>query len=163
MKGKLKIGLIVDGPHLAKYVYDLIEWSRNTDSVQISHLVVQDRAVETAPWRTRIAKFLRKRPAALAQIVLWKLKERLESRRLTRIKAFRGYDQTYDGRLLVPGEIHVKPLLSPSGYVYRYSEEDVARIRGEGFDLPMPAGEARSCGGGPDSRTRWATFSPTRS
>ena len=140
MKGKLKIGLIVDGPHLAKHVADLIEWSRNTDSIHISHLIVQDRAVETRSCGVRIAQFLRKRPSAHAQTVLWKLKERLESRRLTRIKAFRGYDRTYDGRLLVPGEIRIKPLVSPSGFVYRYSEADVARIRDEEFDLLLRCG-----------------------
>ena len=47
MTGILKIGLIVDGPHLAKYVYDLIEWTRQTDSIQISHLIVRERELQT--------------------------------------------------------------------------------------------------------------------
>jgi hypothetical protein len=147
LTGILKIGLIVDGPHLAKYVYDLIEWTRQTGSIQISHLIVQERELEPRSWRTRIAKSLGKSPAAHTQTALWKLKERLETRRLMRIKAFRGYDLTYDGRSLVPGEIRIKPLISPSGFVYRYSEADVDRIRQEGFDLLLRCGSGILRGG----------------
>ena len=147
MKGKLKIGLLVDGPHLAKCVCDLIEWSRSTESIEITHLIIQNRTLATASWPQRVAQFLCKSPAAHAQSALWKLKERLESRRLTRIKAFRGYDMTYDGRLMVPGEIPVTPLVSPSGSVYRFGDEDLARIRGEGFDLLLRCGSGILKGG----------------
>ena len=138
--GKLKIGLIVDGPQVTKYVYDLIEWTRNTDSIRISHLVIQDLPVEVGSRRSRISALFRKSLVAHARTALWKLKERLESRRLTRIKAFRGCNLTYDGRQVVPGEIRIRPVVSPSGFVYRFGATDVAQVREAGFDLLLRCG-----------------------
>ena len=140
VKGKLKVGLLVDGPEVPKYLYDLIEWSRGTDSIQITHLIIQDRSVVTRSLRTRMQGVIHKGLASHAQTGLWRLKDRLESRRLTRIKAFSGYDRTYDTRPLVCGEIHIKPQVSASGFVYRFSDEDVARVRGEEFDLLLRCG-----------------------
>ena len=139
-QGKLKIGLLVDGPQVPKYIYDLAEWARGTESIQITHLVVQERAVADAPLPARVLSAVRKGLAAHAQTALWRLKERLESRRLARIKAFKDYGRTYDCRHLVPAAIHVTPQISPSGFVYRFSDEDLDRIREERFDLLLRCG-----------------------
>ena len=140
VKGKLKVGLLVDGPEVPKYLYDLIEWSRGTDSIQITHLIIQDRSVVARSLRTRVLGVFHKPLASHAQTGLWRLKDRLESRRLTRIKAFSGYDRTYDTRPLISGEIHIRPQVSASGFVYRFSDQDVARVREEGFDLLLRCG-----------------------
>jgi len=138
--GKLKIGLLVDGPEVPKYVYDLIEWARGTGSIQITHLLIHERPAYVRSFRSRMRGILGKGLASHAQSGLWRLKQRLESRRLARIKAFQGYDRTYDCRTLVPAEIRLKPQISKSGLVYRFSDEDVARIREEGFDLLLRCG-----------------------
>ena len=139
-KRKLKIGLLVDGPLLPKYLYDLVEWSRSTELIQITHLVVQERAPTARSLPVRVLGAIRKGLAAHAQTGLWRLKERLESRRVGRIKAFKDYNRTYDSRQLVPAEIHVKPQISPSGFVHRFSDQDIARLREEKFDLILRCG-----------------------
>ena len=140
MKGKLKIGLLVDGPQVPKYLYDLVEWSRGSDSIQITHLVVQERPTTVLSLGARVRAAIHKGLASHAQTGLWRLKERLESRRLARIKAFKDYGRTYDCRTLVPGEIPVRPLISGSGFVYRFSDEDLARVHAERFDLLLRCG-----------------------
>ena len=140
VQGKLKIGLLVDGPQVPKYLYDLVEWSRSTGSIEITHLVIQERSVTLRSLHTRVLGALRKGLSAGVQSGLWRLKERLESRRLARMRAFKDFGRTYDCRQLVPAEIRIKPRISSSGFVYRFSDEDVARIRAEGFDLLLRCG-----------------------
>ena len=139
-QGKLKIGLLVDGPRIPKYLYDLVEWSRGSESIEITHLLVQERSATARSLRTRVLGAIRKGLAAHAQTGLWRLKERLESRRLARMNAFKDYARTYDCRQLVPAEIHITPQVSSSGFVYRFSDVDLARIREERFDLLLRCG-----------------------
>jgi hypothetical protein len=139
-KRKLKVGLLVDGPRVPRYLYDLVEWSRSTDSIQITHLVIQDHSTAARSLRARMLAAVRKGVVAHARTGLWCLKERLESRRLARIKAFKDYGRTYDCRPLVPAEIHIKPIVPSSGFVYRFGEEDLASLRAERFDLLLRCG-----------------------
>jgi len=137
---RLKVGLLVDGPDVPKYVYDLIEWARGAREIHITHLVIHERPACSRSSRRRLRDIIRKGLASHAQAGLWRLKERLESRRLARIEAFQGYDRSYDCRPLVPAEIRLNPQISASGFVYRFSDEDVARLRQESFDLLLRCG-----------------------
>jgi hypothetical protein len=144
MAAPLKVALVVDGENLDEHRLRLVEWANSTESVRISHLIIQQR--DPGPRPPLPVRLLRKRPAQVAAQALWKLKSRLEADDT-------GHRDAGDHRRLelirqaVPGRILVRPRISPSGFVYRYSEEDLAKIRGEGFDLLIRCGSGILRGG----------------
>jgi len=137
MTAPLKVALIVDDENLDAHRCRLAEWARSTQTVQISHLIVQQRdAPPRAPLPVRL---LRKRPPDWAMLALLKVKSRLEARHTD--PSGPGTPTTREAlRQLIPGRILVKPRISPSGFVYRYCEEDLEKIRAEGFDLLIRCG-----------------------
>jgi hypothetical protein len=60
--------------------------------------------------------------------------------RIGRVKAFNGSHETYDLAKLVPGEIRVSPIVSQSTFVHRFSDEDVAKVREQSFDVLIRCG-----------------------
>jgi hypothetical protein len=136
----LKIGLIVDDECVSKHLHELVQWAGTIDNIVISHLIVQQRADPSRKRGGRVARLLHKGPAGIATTLLWKAKQRLESRRLRAIRAYQGHQQNFAIGELVPGRIHVSPVVSESGYVYRFSQEDLERIRSERFDLLIRGG-----------------------
>ena len=145
MSAPLKVALIVDDEDLDDYRCRLIEWAASTRAIHISHLIIQQR--DPPPPRPPLgARLLRKHPAELAAQVLWKVKNRLEAPRppATAAQAQSARARTAQA---VPGRILVKPRISPSGFVYRYCDEDLAKIRSEGFDLLIRCGSGILRGG----------------
>jgi hypothetical protein len=140
MNNKLKIGLIVDCERVSKYVYDLAEWANTTDTLSVSHLIIQERRARPNRRLGVFSTLLRNSPVGPATALLWKATTRLESSRVARVKAFNGYRKKYDVGKLVPGRICVKPIVSPSGFIHRFSDQDLARVREEGFDLLIRCG-----------------------
>ncbi len=140
MKEKLKIGLLVDGEQVSKYVYDLAEWANTTDALQVSHVIIHSPAKAPTDRPGRLARLLRKGPIGHAKAALWQLKARLEAGRVGRVKAYRGYRQSFDIGTPVPGRIRITPIVSKSGFVHRFSDADVATIRDVGFDVLIRCG-----------------------
>jgi len=139
MHGKLKIGLILDGELASKYVHELVDWANKTDALCVSHLIIQSRP----PAAGRAGSFyrlLRKSPPKLARDALWRVKTRLESARVARVPAFNGYEKTYDLGKLIPARIRLTPMGSKSGFIYRLSDSELAKVREEGFDLLIRCG-----------------------
>jgi hypothetical protein len=146
MYSKLKIGLIVDGELVSKYVHELAEWANTTDALCVSHLIIQDRP----PAAGRAGIFyglLHKNPLRLARDALWRVKTRLESARVARVEAFNGYEKTYNVGKLVPAKIRLTPIVSTSGFIYRFSDSDLAKVREEGFDVLIRCGSGVLRGG----------------
>jgi hypothetical protein len=140
MGGRLKVGLIVDSERVSRQVFDLAQWASSTDSVWISHLIVQQRPAGIATRPGVLARAFRKSPAAHATVALWKAKARLESRVLARMPDFRGHLESRDMGDLVPGRIRVTPIVSKSGFVHRFRDADLDRIRQEEFDVLIRCG-----------------------
>lgn len=142
----LKIGLIVDGERLAKQVHELVAWANATGSIRITHLILQQRPsrARTGP---RWVRIIRKSPAELATVLLGRVKDRLEKRRVETLEEYRGWSEAFDAGAAVAGRIVVQPLVSQSGFVHRFNEEDLERIRQEGFDLLLRCGSGILRGG----------------
>lgn len=142
----LKIGLVVDGEHLTRQLHELVQWASSTGSIRITHLIVQQRD-SPAPRPPRWLRIIRKSPAELTVVLLSRLKDRLERHRVDAMDAYRGWSETFEAGAAVPGRIVVKPLVSRSGLVHRFSEEDLERIRQERFDLLLRCGSGILRGG----------------
>ncbi len=140
MSDKLKIGLIVDGEHVSRYVCQLADWARTTDALCISHLIVQERPTAKKGRGSFLSRLFGKSPLKHAAVALWKAKTRLELRRLAAVEAYRGFQETTDMGARVPGRIRVTPLVSKSGFVHRFSDQDLEKVRRENFDLLIRCG-----------------------
>ena len=140
MSVRLKVGLIVDDERVSRHVYELAQWATSTDTVYVSHLIVQRRAPPPARRRGALAKLFAKNPAAHATVMLWKAKNKIESRSVARNPAYRGHRESQDMGAVVPGRIHVTPLVSKSGFVHRFGDEDLEKIRREEFDVLIRCG-----------------------
>ena len=147
MKERLKIGLIVDSEQVSRHVYELAEWANTTDTLWVSHLIIQQTPPLPAGLGGRLARMVRRNPIQHLHSALWRIKARLESGRVARVKAFGGGQASYDLRGLVPGEIRVTPLLSKSRFVRRFSDADLATIGQERFDVLIRCGSGILKGG----------------
>jgi hypothetical protein len=138
--GKLKIALIVDDEQVwSSHIYELAAWAKSTDCLDVSHLIVQDRKW---PAENALATLLRGQPIRAARIALWRAINKFES-----LEARVGRGRSYDLGKLVPGKIRVSPLVSKSGFVHRFSEQDLDQIRQEHFDLLLRCGQGILRGG----------------
>lgn len=142
----LKIGLIVDSERLTKDVHELVQWASSTRSIRISHLIVQQRD-PPARRPPRWVRIIRKSPAELTSLLLWRVKDRFEKRQVEALEAYRGSSAAFEAGAAVPGRLTVKPLVSKSGFVHRFSEADLERIRQERFDLLLRCGSGILRGG----------------
>jgi hypothetical protein len=72
---------------------------------------------------------------------------RLESLLLRKDARHSDHFRSYRLDELVPGELYVEPQISGSGYIYRYSEQDIARIRELNLDVLIRYGSGILRGG----------------
>lgn len=140
---RLKVGIIVDQENLSKFDYELVRWANSTDSIWISHLIVQN---ESPPFRKRtlVDRILNRNPVDLVRDFLWDflwtIKRRVEIRNLVEFPEFRGVTAKFAAGDAVRGRIFVTPQISKSGFVHRFTEEDLRKIQAESFDLLIRAG-----------------------
>lgn len=143
MSTRLKIGLIVDQEDLSKFDYELVRWASSTGSIWVSHLIVQRRSPSPRK-RSLIERILSKDPIDLVRNLLWNtlwtIKERAELRTLAEFQEFRDLTARFPVGDLVPGRTIVSPEISRSGFVHRFSTEDLRKIQAENFDLLIRGG-----------------------
>lgn len=146
MNKKLKMGLIVDEERLSTYDRELIDWANGGDQIFISHLIVQHRDLPPRkhPLPVRLALYSL---GKLTAILLWRIKEWMESRHIPTAEKSRDSDGGVAVGDAVPGRIHVKARVSGSGFVHRFSEEDLESIRREQFDILFRCGSGILRGG----------------
>jgi hypothetical protein len=143
MSARLKIGLIVDDEKLSKCDYELVQWANSTEVIRVSHLIVQTRS-RSHQGRSLIARVLNKSPIALVRTltwsILWTIKRRMDKGTVAEYAELKDFAVRIDAGDAVAGRIFVVPQVSKSGFVHRFSEEDLGKIRDERFDLLIRAG-----------------------
>jgi len=145
MRNKLKIALIVDDEHVwSHHIHELAQWANSTDCLDVTHLIIQDRS--WPPDRIFLS-LLRGRLIRAVTIALGKAINKLESIDVARVDPHMGRRRTYDLGKIVSGKIRVKPLVSKSGFVHRFSDQDLDKIRHEQFDLLIRCGKGILKGG----------------
>lgn len=138
----LSVGLIIDSNFVSKYVYELAEWGQEQNNLNISHLIIQNNKFAKSRFK-HIIYFLKENNLNyVIRRIAFKLITILENRILlkTRYKDhLKKYSLADVGRL-VRNSIDVKPVVSPSGYVYRYDDSDIKRIRDLDLDVLIRCG-----------------------
>src|ERR1700680_532520 len=133
---KLKIALLVDSERASKYVYDLACWAATQPDLEISHLIVHAPDGESSSRLQKVATSLRARGVYyVLGRALFALIVRAERMLLRRSAVHRDHFASFPLDEVVKERVRVRPLLSKSGLVYRFSDEDVDRIEALGLDL----------------------------
>lgn len=144
----LRVGLLVNTATVPKYDADFVRWTQTQDDVVVTHLIAHqpERAPTAAPDRslwTRISSALTERGflGALSGLV-WQIIQRTEQRILSRNDPLlRNHLDTVDISAEVPDLLRIIPSVSPSGYVYRFSEEDVNAVKALNLDVMIRCGD----------------------
>lgn len=141
----LKIGVLNDGPTGSKYVYDLIRWSKTTPNIQITHLIEHPNPAHTAFKNKSLAKKLVLKLASdgvyktLSQIARsWVYK--FELRYLRRIPQHKDHADAFNLADFNLETTRITPQVSKSGFVYRFSDEDVDKVRALNLDVLIRCG-----------------------
>jgi hypothetical protein len=132
---KLSVGYLVDDGHQPDLIFDLIEKSKSAEHYSIDYLIVQTFA-ESKNLLKRAIRFV-KQYGFLTTVaaVCEKAILALESRMLVREPELKRAFHTYDLDYFDVQKIHVRPLKSTSGFVYRYREQDLEMIKSLNVDV----------------------------
>lgn len=131
--------MLVNGSLSSKYDRDLVLWAQEQADIEISHLVVYPRHGESR--LARAVDILRTQGLyALLSRLLLRLIVAVEALLLKRHTIHGDHHQTYDLSKWVGQTLTISPIVSKSGFVYRFSAEDVEKIRALGLDLMIRCG-----------------------
>src|SRR5256885_3955527 len=143
---RLTVGLLASGTHSDKYVYELALWAKAQPNIRISHLIVHSCRPDSK--RERISPYV-SGIASCDRIskILLRLMTSTESFRLKRTSLHRDHDHLFDLRKIVPAILEVNPIVSASGLVNRFSDEDIEKIGALECDVLVRCGTGELEGG----------------
>jgi hypothetical protein len=138
---KLKIGLIVDSTSASKYICDLASWAQRQSELEITALILQNIPNSSSSLIVKSISSLRKRGVLhLLNQVGYTLLMKLESLVLRFNIHHKDHLIRQDLLQYVSNIIKVEPVVSKSGFVYRYRKEDISKINQEKFDILIRCG-----------------------
>jgi hypothetical protein len=144
---KLSVGYIVDDGYQPNLIYDLIEKSKSAEHYSIDYLIVQTFAEDKNPLK-RINRFVKRHSfLKFVAAVCFKAIFALESRMFVRDPKLKSAFDLYHFDTFQVQKIHVRPLKSTSGWVYRYREEDLETIKSLNVDVLLRGGHGILRGG----------------
>ncbi|WP_105618966.1 glucosamine inositolphosphorylceramide transferase family protein [Vallitalea okinawensis] len=136
---KLSVGIIVDNTSQSNTVWDLYNRSLKSDKYVIKTLIVQSKKKEK---RIKSHYNFIKKKGILRYIGRLTFKVIIQCEKmlfLKRIKKTKYFDSYFLNEFDIK-KLHVNPIISKSGLVYRYSEEDLEKIKRENLDILVRAG-----------------------
>lgn len=143
MMGRLCVALIVDDAPQRSVCWDLIERSKKAKNYSIEFLVVQQKPtkVESGSFVTRVFRHLRQHGLkSLTERIGFLLIEKVEKFRNLRDQKYKDFYRTYSLDDVEIEKLYVRPLVSKSGFVYRYPEDDIQRITSRNPDVLIRCG-----------------------
>src|SRR5437660_2009869 len=142
----LKIGLMLDRVYSDKYVHELALWGKSQTNINVSHLILHPRNGDSLPARLRdliVRRRLHLLPAKLIfRAIVW-----VEKMLLRRIDSHKDHHRFFDLTKIIQQVVEIRPVVSPSGYVYRFSDEDVEKVKALDLDLLIRCGQGILRGG----------------
>ncbi len=135
----LKVGLLVNGTSSNKYDYDLALWGKEQADIEISHLIDYPR--HRGARLARVVDVFRTQGLyALLSKLVFQLIVAVEALMLKRSRIHGDHYQAYDLSKWVGQMLTICPIVSKSGFVYRFSAEDVEKVRALDLDLLIRCG-----------------------
>lgn len=138
---KLRIALIVDSNITSKYVYDLACWAKKQNNLEVSSLIIQKTQFSSSRKFNRGIESLKKDGLlALLEQIGYTIIVKIESFLLKRHKTHKDHFNQYNLLDYVNEVIEVEPIISKSGFVYRYSAADIKKIEQQKLDVLVRSG-----------------------
>lgn len=145
----LRMGLLVDSLHASKYVFDFVKWANARHLVAITHLIIHVRPEEsrkpvvfrkliTSLRRIGLIATCRKASAQLLFYIIVKIEARL----LRRNNRYSDHLNTFDISAFVPNKLEIRPIISKSGKIYRFNDEDVKKVKALNLDILLRCGSS---------------------
>src|SRR6476646_5224222 len=125
---KLRVGLLVDGTDSNKYVYDLARWAAGQDDLDFPHLLIVRRPVQD--FAQRLAGMPDKGIYQRLSEVFFKLLVKFEQILIKRNPLHHDHLATFHLDQIIGKQVEITPILSRSGFVYRFSSKDIEAVRG---------------------------------
>jgi len=142
----LNVGLMLDGIYSDKYVYELALWGKSQPDVHISHLIVHQRHGNSLLGRLKDL-LLRRRLHLLPAKILFRLILSIEKLLLSRIEPHKDHYRSCNLTEINNELIELTPIVSESGYVYRFSDEEIEKVKALNLDLLIRCGSGILRGG----------------
>ncbi len=156
MTKSFKIGILVDGNMSSKYVFELVRWIQSQENMQaVLILHPTSRAALNGSFRDyfkRLIQYLR-RFGVLPTIS--KLLSRMLLRGIVALEAMRlrknvrhiDHSKPFDLFAVASENIFITPIVSKSGFVYRFREADIQRVKDLNCDILVRCGSGILKGG----------------
>jgi hypothetical protein len=151
-QGRLRIGLLLDKATASKYVYDFANWTQNRRDLIVAHLILHPvsrsgRHPTLLGWLlntlTRVKGVdLFRAIAYLASRMVFRIILKIERFLLSRAERYRDHLDEFDLSKIIPSQIVISPIVSTSGFVYRFGADDIEALKSLNLDLMI------RCGGG---------------
>lgn len=135
----LRIGLLLDSTRANKYVHELLAWAKAQPDIEISHLIVHPRRDASALGKLKELARTRRLHTLPAKL-LFRLVVGLENRLLARDAVHKDHFRSRDLAGMVDDIVTITPLVSPSGYVYRFGDADIQKVKALKLDLLIRCG-----------------------
>jgi len=139
---KARVGIIVDNLNSSKQIFDFIKMSLKSKNYEVTHLIVQrNSAGSNQNLFKKIKNYLKKRGIKkFLSAVTFKIILKLESLFFKRIKKFSSFFDTYSLKEFDLNIIEVYPIISEKDIFYRYSENDLQKIKSLDLNLLIRGG-----------------------
>ena len=138
---KLKIALIVDSNSSSKYVYDIAAWAKDESNLEISSLIIQNIPISSANKYQKIFQIFKKKGLKyFIETLGFTFILKLELLFLARTQRHHDHFKKFNLLEKVDKLIDVKPIISKSGFVHRFDDDDIKKIREAKFDVLIRCG-----------------------
>ncbi|MCB0750665.1 MAG: hypothetical protein KDC52_04260, partial [Ignavibacteriae bacterium] len=146
---KAKVRIIVDDAKQSRQIYDLIQLSKTSGYYEISLLIIQKKISDKTSLKDKIFGFIQQKGikklilkvvSKLISKVSFELLLKYERSRVKKNSLYKNFYETFDLDEFKIQRIYVTPNISESGFVYRYGEEDLKKIKDNNLDLLIRGG-----------------------
>jgi len=135
-KSQLSIGFIVDGEISSKYIHELAEWGQNQTELKVSFLIIQKNKNKNVGKFKKVIRLIKEnRVQNFIKSMTFSLICKMEFFLLKKVKAHKDYFEKFDLSKTISHSVTINPIISKSGFVHRYSDEDIDKVKALGLDL----------------------------
>ncbi len=141
MSNKLRVGIILDDCKQPEFIWDFINKSKLGKYFSIELLVIQKKNVkENSLFNKLFSHLKRKGLKSLIRRISFSLIEVLEKTIFKSNKELTNFYKKYDLKKINIKKLSVYPNISKSGFIYKYSKNDLEKIQDENLDVLVRGG-----------------------
>ena len=149
---KKKVGLILDDGKQSKQIFDLVRLSTSAENYEISHIIVQTTSKTNAKSLKSVFRkfsYLIKKHSITTLIskITYRFLLSFEKIIVKKIPRYSSFFDLFDLNEISGSKIYVSPIISRSGFVYRYSSKDLNKIKLLNLDMLIRGGSGIYKGG----------------